>query len=95
MTFAGAKLLFVLLGFVIGFASTAVLFLITYNLFIDPANSSAKGWTIALLVISFIIGLILVFLFYKFLKDLAIPIVAALAGAFGFYMIYQVTGVGN
>lgn len=88
MTFAGAKFIFLMLGFVIGFVSTVIIFLITYNLFIDPANSSARDWTIALLTTSSIVGLILVVCFYKFLKDLAIPIIAALAGGFGFYMIY-------
>lgn len=95
MTFAGVKFLFFLLSFVIGVVSTAVLFAITYNLFINPSSDSANTWTIVLLVISSILAIIIVIVTYKFTYNLAVPVIAALAGAFGFYMIYQVSGLAT
>lgn len=95
MTFAGAKFLFFLLSFVIGIFTTSVMFAITYNLFINPASDSANTWTIVLLAISAVLAIILVIFTYKFTSKLGVPIISALAGVFGFLMIYQVTGIAG
>lgn len=95
MTFAGAKFLFIALSFVIGFTIASVFFLITYNLFVNPESSSSTGWTIGLLVGSILIAIITVGLTYKFTYNLAVPIIAGIAGAFGFFMIFTVTGLGG
>lgn len=95
MTFAGAKFLFIVISALIGFIVSTVSFALTYNLFIDPSSSSAKNWTIGLLVVSIILALVIVFLTYKLTYKLAVPIIAASAGSFAFYFIYQVTGIGN
>jgi len=95
MTFAGVKFIFIVLALNIGLISAGILFIIPYNLFINPESSSAKGWTIALLVIASILAIVIVVLTYKFTKALAVPIMAGIAGAFGFYLIYKVSGLGN
>lgn len=66
MAFAGAKFLFVVISFVIGFVSAAVIFGLTYNLFIDPSSKSGRTWTVILLVVSVLLAILVVFFTYKF-----------------------------
>lgn len=92
MTFSGAKFLFICVAIQIGLFCSALLFAMTYNLFINPENSSAHGWTIALLVISILLASLIVWLSYKILYKIAVPVIAGLGGAFGFMMLYALTG---
>lgn len=47
------------------------------------------------MVVSVVLAIVIVLLTYKFTYNLAVPVIAALAGAFGFYMIFQVSGLAT
>jgi len=95
MAFAGAKFLFIVISLCLGLFISAILFLVTYGLFIDPTSPKAKTITIVLLVVSVITSIIIMVLSYKITYKFAVPAVAGLAGALAGYMLYNVSGIGN
>lgn len=95
MAFSGAKFLFYMISINVCLISTTILFMISYSMFIDPSNPKATGYTVALLVGSIILGIVIAVFTYKFTQKLAIPIVSAMAGGFLFVIIYNVTSIQN
>lgn len=81
MWYWGSKFIFTLVGVVIGLAITAVLFGITFSVFFTVETT--MGPLIGAFVGCLAVGALIAVLTYKFTKNYAVQIVAALAAAQG------------
>jgi len=79
MAFMGSKFIFIIFSVLVGGLITTVLFLLSYNLLLDPHETS-KGALIGLLVVASLIGAGIGYWSYKFSKVWAVSLIAAFCG---------------
>jgi uncharacterized membrane protein YqgA involved in biofilm formation len=79
MTFFGARFILYVFSTLCGILAACVVFALSYNLVLDEKTAS-QGGLIAVVIISFIIGLVGAYLSFKFAKNWAIAVIAAWGG---------------